>query len=446
MAFKLGLTLAFKKTVILFFLLFLIETASPGPRLIAVGEERSFPTPRHAKIFVKGQSKLRVRDLGTHIRVQAPVGGIHHLRIGESSVTLWALPLSSTTDAEVLEPEIATLKGLSFLYDKGGWTVTGELWRFKDWLLLQKMFSNATYSFRARAEPAIAREARNYIFAEFRRRSIPLPQGQWSPSLPLTFGALTPSQKAAVKELGLRWGIEVEVHEGAMALGPLVRLRVLIAEIHQSFLRELGLSWQNTYQAQVIPRWQDQGGFMAEIKNLESKGHGQVLAAPNLLCRSGGAAQFMAGGEFAVKLQGLRQQKVNWKRHGVLLQFRPVAGEDGRLTLAMSIEISLIDPTQTVDGIPGLKINRIESQLNFLSGKTLVLSGLLKNQLGRSTEGLALLQQIPILGSLFRSQSYLENRTELVVFVTPTVEALESPGESESLPQPWQNLEFLNDT
>lgn len=415
-------------------------------RIVPVGAERFISTPLHARIFLKAEGGLRLRDLGTKIEISALKAGQYRLRVADRPLTVLALPLPPATDTSSLEHEVQALKGLHIQYTNNQWEVSGELWRLKDWRTLHRVFAGTTYRFRARAEGTVAREARLHLFAEFRKRGIPLPQSSWLPPSSFEFGALTPAQKSAATELAERYGLALQVHDTGMALGPLVRLRVLIAEIHQSYLRELGLNWQSTYQAQVVPRWADQGGVFAELRNLESKGQGQVLAAPNLVCRSGGSAQFMAGGEFAVKLQGFRQQKVTWKRHGVLLQFRPVAEADGRMTLAMSVEISLIDPTQTVDGIPGLKINRIESQLNFLNNKTIVLSGLLKNQLGHSRDGLALLQQIPLLGALFRSQSYLENRTELVVFVTPSVEQLEGPSDQEAVPNGWRDLEEIHDS
>src|SRR5690606_20444887 len=107
--------------------------------------------------------------------------------------------------------------------------------------------------------------------------------------------------------------------------------------------------------------------------------------------------------------------------HGIMLSFKPLADRSGKLSLSLSVEISLIDQAQSIDGIPGLLVNRVESHLNLVESQTIVLSGLIKEQTGKSTQGIAALKNIPVIGLLFSSEDFRNDRTELVVFVTPKV-------------------------
>ena len=54
-------------------------------------------------------------------------------------------------------------------------------------------------------------------------------------------------------------------------------------------------------------------------------------------------------------------------------------------------------------------------------GETLVLSGLINQELGKDVSGLAWLGELPVLGPLFRSNNFRNNKSELVIFVTPSV-------------------------
>jgi pilus assembly protein CpaC len=139
------------------------------------------------------------------------------------------------------------------------------------------------------------------------------------------------------------------------------------------------------------------------------------------LCRSGKEAQFLAGGELPIKITAHKRQDVVWKKYGVLLKIKPVADFSGRMSIALETEVSTIDTSNTVDGLPGLLTNRIESHFDLKESRTIALSGLIKHQSGQSSQGLPGLSSVPILGSLFASREFRDDKTELVVFVTPEV-------------------------
>ena len=153
----------------------------------------------------------------------------------------------------------------------------------------------------------------------------------------------------------------------------------------------------------------------------------RVLARPNLLCRSGKEAEFVAGGEFPIKIFNYRQQDVVWKRYGIVLKIKPKADASGRISLGLETEVSTIDPAHTVDGIPGMLTNRVASYFDLTRPRTIVLSGLLKNEDSVHNAGVPGLSGLPILGPLFGSKEWKENRTELVIFVRPSIVSEEEP-------------------
>ncbi|WP_394693832.1 type II and III secretion system protein family protein [Hyphobacterium sp.] len=179
----------------------------------------------------------------------------------------------------------------------------------------------------------------------------------------------------------------------------------------------------------------------ALIQALERVGLVRTLAEPNLTAISGEAANFLAGGEFPVPVGRDRDGNitVEYKQFGVGLGFTPVVLSEGRISLRISTEISELtnqgslelgsqnvtddqgNVIGTVPGltIPGLNVNRAETTVELPSGGSLVLAGLIQEETRQNLDGVPGVQNLPVLGALFRSRDFENQETELVVIVTP---------------------------
>jgi len=160
----------------------------------------------------------------------------------------------------------------------------------------------------------------------------------------------------------------------------------------------------------------------SQINLAVQNGSAFILANPQLSTRSGGVASFLAGGEVPIPIaSAFGQTTVFYKRYGVQLKIKPVADRFGNVLASINTEVSQIDPTVTVDGYPGFLTRKTRTVVNVHSGQTIVLSGLI-HSLGNSTyTKFPWLGDIPILGWLFKSRAFQASRSELVIFVTPTV-------------------------
>lgn len=174
------------------------------------------------------------------------------------------------------------------------------------------------------------------------------------------------------------------------------------------------------------------GNLNGLLEALERDGLVRLLAEPNLTAVSGESARFLAGGEFPVTTgrdeNGIAT--VEFKPFGVGLGFTPVVLSDGRISLRMSTEVSELTGTFGELDIPGLSVRRAETTVELPSGGSLVIGGLLQNDIRRSVDGIPGLKDIPVLGALFRSNDFQNNETELVIVVTPY---LVSPAREEAL-------------
>ena len=269
--------------------------------------------------------------------------------------------------------------------------------------------------------PDIRHPVEDYLKTTAQRQSFPPPQVQWTPHLALKFSHINPAQQEEVQTYYKSHGIPIHFSKQGLKIEPLIEVKILIAEVHRSLQRHLGIHWESNYTAQLLPLSTSTSNLALTLQALESKGRGQVLASPRLLCRSGSKAEFLAGGEFPIKVINFRKKDVLWKRHGVHLSVLPTADTQKRLSIQLSTEISMIDPSQSVDNLPGLKTNRLQTHFDLKQPRTIALSGLLRHDFGISSQGLPALHTIPVIGKLFGSEDYKKKLTELVIFVTPRI-------------------------
>jgi len=169
-------------------------------------------------------------------------------------------------------------------------------------------------------------------------------------------------------------------------------------------------------------------GISSVLNFLETNGDSVVLAEPRLSTRSGGEASFLAGGEIPMPVtSSMGQTTVEFKKYGISLEIKPVVDDRNNILAHIETEVSIPDQSVAVDSIPGLKSRKTSTDISMKAGETLVIAGLLDEEAQKSNDNVAGLSKIPILGALFRSKDFLNERTELVIFVTPQVYDASNP-------------------
>lgn len=158
----------------------------------------------------------------------------------------------------------------------------------------------------------------------------------------------------------------------------------------------------------------------SKINFLSSNGDAVTLAEPTLNCINGGQATFLAGGEVPYPVTGANGQvTVEFKEYGIKLNISPRVDAQGNISTSILSEISQLDQAVSVMGAPGLLTRRTQTQVNVVTGETIVLSGLLSAEQSNDLSELPGLGRLPVIGKLFGSEGFRKNLTELVIFVTP---------------------------
>ena len=241
-----------------------------------------------------------------------------------------------------------------------------------------------------------------------------------------------------------------------------VMLKVHVAEVRRDIVKQMGVDISasmnygtavvnfnnsNPFTAYGRPLVSDNGfqgasilkgvpQVQATMRAMESAGVVRTLAEPNLTAISGESATFIAGGEFPIPagyscdpVTRVCTTQIMYKKFGISLNFTPVVMTEGRISLRVMTEVSELSNDNAITlnqqgsslTVPSIRTRRAESTLEIPSGGSMAMAGLIQQQTKQAVNGLPGLDQLPVLGGLFRSQDFVNNETELMVLVTPYV-------------------------
>lgn len=410
---------------------------------LKVGEVRALAAPLGATVKVGARGVIRVLDGDRDIRLIGLKPGLTTLIVGGTPHNVRVTHGEQQEFVREARRAVSRMLGLRIELKDSRTEITGTLLRLADWLTLAEIARrhDGEYVFRAHAIAEAADESLGHLRRLARERGFPIVRFSASPEFIAELPRAEPTLRAEAGRQLKPYGIAIVGGDSQLTVQPLIKTRVILAEVARNFSRDLGVRWPGEVQTPLGPpnALTGDGGepdVVATLRALESKGQAQILASPDLLCRSGGEARFHAGGEFPVRTRSRHGDSVTWKPHGVLLRVKPRADFQGAISLEIETEISLLDVANSVDGIPALKTNSVRSHFDLPGKRTVALSGLLREEYGRSREGIPLLSQIPVLGPLFSSQNFRQNRSELVVFVTPEIHSADGD-DAIRMPEGW---------
>ncbi len=228
-----------------------------------------------------------------------------------------------------------------------------------------------------------------------------------------------------------------------------VRLSVNILEISNTLMKNLGIQWpqQVNFSTEEISTgknsvaslgdtlhlnvW-DRSELSIVLNALENENNGRILARPNIMAASGEEAQIVVGGEIPIVKYDGESAGVEFKPYGIVLKVTPTIIRDA-VQLSVKTEISEIDSangttvtlasdkTQVVYSVPAFLSRKASTIVNMKDRDTLIMAGLLKQKNTKVISRIPGIFRLPIIGELFKSKDFTDNKTELVITITPEV-------------------------
>ncbi len=212
-----------------------------------------------------------------------------------------------------------------------------------------------------------------------------------------------------------------------------VMLKVRVAELTRTALRELGVDFNVTSNSFSFSSSFGNGGNLVSLLNnndvrllmkaISTNGYSKILAEPNLVTLSGRTASFIAGGQFAVPtavgLGGVGAATTSFQGFGTQLQFTPTVLDKDRIRLRVAPTFSSLNNGNAVNGIPGLNTRSVSTTVDMREGQWLAIAGLIQDQQEGAKSRLPFLGDVPLGGALFGKSNIKRDETELLILVSP---------------------------
>lgn len=160
----------------------------------------------------------------------------------------------------------------------------------------------------------------------------------------------------------------------------------------------------------------------SRINLLVQDGQAEVLAAPTLTTRSGSTARFVVGGEVPLPVTSTEgRTEVTMKEYGIIVEVTPVTDTSGAIYAKVDVEVSSIDRSVTVLGVPGFLKRKSTAEFNSRDGETVVLNGMYSYESSGDAQQLPGLGKLPLFGGLFRNKGSTRATREVAIIITPRV-------------------------
>ena len=217
-----------------------------------------------------------------------------------------------------------------------------------------------------------------------------------------------------------------------------VSVRVRFAEISRTQMRRMGVDWTAIFNdaqhvitssmgaVPVLSGVFSNGEITVLLDALATNGSSRVITDQNIVTLSGRPAAFLSGGEFAVPttvgINGVGAATTTFRGFGTSVIVVPTVIDNDLFRLQIVPEISNINSENSVGGIPGLNVSRVQTQVELREGQTIVLGGLFGRSEGATNTRIPLLGELPFVGTfLFHTKKATEGENELIMLATPEI-------------------------
>jgi type IV pilus assembly protein PilQ len=160
-----------------------------------------------------------------------------------------------------------------------------------------------------------------------------------------------------------------------------------------------------------------------ELSAAQAEGKGEVISQPSVTARTGQEAYIEMGTEIPYQeAASSGAATVQFKKAVLSLRVTPQINPDNSLILKINVHKDSVGQTLGgAGGSPSIDTRELNTEINMRDGETVVLGGILETERRESEKKVPLLGDVPVLGRLFKSTGRVNNKDELLIFVTPKI-------------------------
>lgn len=236
------------------------------------------------------------------------------------------------------------------------------------------------------------------------------------------------------KELGVRWAaLQTTTSKGGAhthnTSGALETLEAdnfddttgaWTAPLDQASMVDLGVI--NPAGQLTMGLFTDNGLLALELSALEDSGHAEIVSQPKLITGDKQQATIESGTEIPYQeASASGATSTSFKEAVLKLDVTPQITPDDRIIMDLVINQDTIGDRDLSSGIPTIDVTQLETQVLVGNGQTVVLGGIFQTETGTNVSKVPVLGDIPYVGRLFRKDVNVENKRELIIFITPKI-------------------------
>jgi type II secretory pathway component GspD/PulD (secretin) len=163
--------------------------------------------------------------------------------------------------------------------------------------------------------------------------------------------------------------------------------------------------------------------FNAILDAMVVKKEAKILARPSVMVIDGDESNVFIGDTIRARIAqagGLGAQTVEIVEFpvGIILLLRPRVNADGNITMRVHPVVSTITAIDD-DNIPQTSTREAETTVMVKDGETVIIGGLIRDEMSRTIQEVPILSKLPIIGELFRNRSTSKRKSEIMVLITP---------------------------
>lgn len=406
----------------------------PGVIPLSLGEQTEIPVASGVRYSVGNPQVLSVKTTQlaegkVHLLVRGKSQGYSDLLIlgpnGSEKKVFRVVNKKQGTALKDLQFSLSQVPGLVLMPHGDKWVAEGKVHSLKDFNLLQTYIANSNGKVvdRSQLDPFVRFGAEEQLRKMLGSAGLSHLEVKGVSSQIWLEGAVGSKEEKEVAE-----SLAKEVFASAKSsvrvafeAREILRFKVQILEMVKTENSNQGFEWGNSIPG-IVQLHQKilKGQFSLEatLQLLEQKGLVKVLSKPEISLNAEGTAELKVGGEIPIVLKSAHFANVQWKPYGLSLRLETPGVANNLARTNVTVEISTLDHANAIDGLPATKLNHMQTVVDLSLGKTIFLSGLMQNSTGENIQSLPLLGDIPVLGALFRSKNYQQQKSELVMAIS----------------------------
>ncbi|MDH1730316.1 type IV pilus secretin PilQ [Pseudomonas chengduensis] len=159
-----------------------------------------------------------------------------------------------------------------------------------------------------------------------------------------------------------------------------------------------------------------------QLSAMESSGNGEVVSQPKVVTADKETAKILKGQEVPYQeASSSGATSTSFKEAALSLEVTPQITPDNRIIMEVKVTKDAPDFQRAINGVPPINKNEVNAKVLVSDGETIVIGGVFENTQTKAVEKVPFLGDLPYLGRLFRRDIVQDNKTELLVFLTPRI-------------------------